>query len=54
MFTALLFDTIKRYIHYRTQLLCIEQLDERILRDIGFTRVALRTEAWRRAARTVA
>jgi uncharacterized protein YjiS (DUF1127 family) len=49
MFTAFLFDAIKRYVHYRTQLLCIEGLDERTLRDIGFTRVELCAEAWQRA-----
>jgi len=51
MFTAFLFDAIKRYIQYRTQLLCIEQLDDRTLQDIGFTRVELCAEVWQRAAR---
>jgi uncharacterized protein YjiS (DUF1127 family) len=51
MFTALLFDIVKRYLHYRTQLLCIEQLDERTLHDIGFSRDELCAEAWQRAGR---
>jgi uncharacterized protein YjiS (DUF1127 family) len=54
MFTAVLFDAIKRYVHYRTQLLCIEELDERTLRDIGFSRTELYAEAWQRAGRAVA
>jgi uncharacterized protein YjiS (DUF1127 family) len=50
MFTVLLFDSLKRYLHYRTQLLCIEQLDERTLHDIGFSRDELYAEAWQRAS----
>jgi uncharacterized protein YjiS (DUF1127 family) len=53
MFTVLLFDSIKRYLHYRTQLLCIEGLDERTLRDIGFSRDELYAEAWQRASGAV-
>ncbi|MGJ4969858.1 MULTISPECIES: DUF1127 domain-containing protein [unclassified Bradyrhizobium] len=45
MFITAIFDVIKRYVHYRTQLAYLDQLDERTLRDIG----QLHAEAWERA-----
>jgi len=50
MFITAVFDILKRYVHYRTQLACVDQLDERTLYDIGFTRDQLHAEAWERAA----
>ncbi|CCD92974.1 conserved hypothetical protein [Bradyrhizobium sp. ORS 375] len=50
MFITAVFDVLKRYVHYRTQLAYVDQLDERTLRDIGFTRDQLHAEAWERAA----
>jgi uncharacterized protein YjiS (DUF1127 family) len=49
MFITAIFDFIKRYVHYRSQLLDLERLDERTLRDIGFNRTDLYAEAWQRA-----
>ncbi|UFZ05890.1 DUF1127 domain-containing protein [Bradyrhizobium ontarionense] len=49
MFIAAIFDALKRYVHYRTQLAYLDQLDERTLYDIGFSRDQLHAEAWQRA-----
>ena len=49
MFIAAIFDVLKRYVHYRTQLTYLDQLDERTLLDIGFNRDQLHVEAWQRA-----
>ncbi|MGC2777708.1 MAG: DUF1127 domain-containing protein [Bradyrhizobium sp.] len=49
MFVTAIFDFLKRYVHYRTQLAYVDQLDERTLRDIGFSRDQLHAEAWQRA-----
>ncbi|WP_315738126.1 MULTISPECIES: DUF1127 domain-containing protein [unclassified Bradyrhizobium] len=50
MFITAIFDVLKRYVHYRTQLAYLDQLDERTLRDIGFNRDQLHAEAWERAS----
>ena len=50
MMIGILFDTVRRYLRYHENVLCISQLDERILRDIGLDRSALCAEAWARAA----
>ncbi|WP_315756639.1 MULTISPECIES: DUF1127 domain-containing protein [unclassified Bradyrhizobium] len=49
MFITAIFDVLKRYVRYRTQLAYLDQLDERTLRDIGFNRDQLHAEAWQRA-----
>ena len=49
MLIAFLFDTVGRYLRYRSQLASIAELDDHILRDIGFTRSELRVVAWNRA-----
>lgn len=49
MYIAMIVQALKRYIHYRTQLVCIDQLDDRTLRDIGFNRDELHAVAWHRA-----
>jgi uncharacterized protein YjiS (DUF1127 family) len=43
---------IRRYIRYRSQLTCINQIDERLLRDIGIGRGELITAAWTSSARS--
>ena len=50
MLIGILFDSVRRYLRYHENVLCISQLDERILRDIGLDRSALCAEAWARAA----
>jgi len=54
MFMAAIFGALKRYIHYRIQLLYFEELDERTLYDIGVSRSELRAEAWEHAEHMVA
>jgi uncharacterized protein YjiS (DUF1127 family) len=49
MFVAAIYHALKRYVHYRVQLVCIDQLDERILHDIGISRDELHSQAWHRA-----
>jgi len=51
MLIGILFDTVRRYLRYRENVVCITQLDEHILHDIGLTRDELSAEAWARAAR---
>jgi uncharacterized protein YjiS (DUF1127 family) len=46
MFIASLVGTITQYLRYRSQLASISELDDRILRDIGLDRGALRSAAW--------
>jgi uncharacterized protein YjiS (DUF1127 family) len=46
MLIAFLFDTLGRYLRYRTQLTSITELDDRTLRDIGIDRSELRATAW--------
>ena len=46
MFIATLIHTLARYIRYRLQLTRIEELDDRILRDIGLSRGELKAAAW--------
>ncbi|MGJ5180499.1 DUF1127 domain-containing protein [Bradyrhizobium oligotrophicum] len=50
MFVTAIFAALKRYVHYRTQLSYLDQLDERTLRDIGFSRDQMYAQAWERAA----
>jgi uncharacterized protein YjiS (DUF1127 family) len=50
MLIGILFDTVRRYLRYRENVVCITQLDEHILRDIGLSRDALCAAAWARAA----
>ncbi len=38
MLIAVLLDTIRRYLRYRSQLASINELDDRTLRDIGLIR----------------
>jgi uncharacterized protein YjiS (DUF1127 family) len=42
---------VRRYARYRSQISSIDGLDERTLRDIGFSRGELVTAAWRYTAR---
>lgn len=53
MLIAFLFDTIGRYLRYRSQLASINELDDRTLRDIGLTRSELRAVARNTAAHRV-
>jgi len=46
MLTAFLFDTIGRYLRYRSQLASVYELDDRTLRDIGINRGELKATAW--------
>jgi len=50
MVIATLIHTLARYIRYRLQLIEIEDLDDRTLRDIGLDRGELRAAAWEMAA----
>ncbi|MGJ4888743.1 DUF1127 domain-containing protein [Bradyrhizobium sp. HKCCYLR20261] len=50
MFITAIFDVVKRYMHYRAQLACLERLDDRTLRDIGVNRDQMYAQAWARAA----
>jgi uncharacterized protein YjiS (DUF1127 family) len=49
MFIAAICDFLERYARYRAQLACIAALDERTLRDIGYSRTEMSAQAWRRA-----
>jgi uncharacterized protein YjiS (DUF1127 family) len=46
MLIAFLFDTLGRYLRYRSHLASITELDDRTLRDIGIDRSELRATAW--------
>jgi uncharacterized protein YjiS (DUF1127 family) len=50
MLIAFLFDTIGRYLRYRSQLASIAELDDRTLSDIGLDRSELRAAAWNAAS----
>lgn len=43
------FDTIGRYVRYRFQLASIDDLDDRMLSDIGLSRRELKATAWQLA-----
>ncbi len=49
MLIVAIYGFLKRYAHYRTQLAGIAALDDRTLRDIGYSRTELSAQAWRRA-----
>ena len=51
MLIVFLFDTVGRYLRYRSQLASMVELDDRILSDIGLSRSELRTVAWNSATR---
>ena len=44
--TAFLFDTIGRYLRYRSQLASVYELDDRMLLDIGLNRGELKASSW--------
>jgi uncharacterized protein YjiS (DUF1127 family) len=46
MFITFLFDTIGRYLRYRSQLASIHELDDHTLQDIGINRGDLKATAW--------
>jgi|HubBroStandDraft_6_1064221.scaffolds.fasta_scaffold3065128_1 hypothetical protein len=46
MLTAFLFDTIGRYLRYRSQLASVYELDDRTLLDIGLDRGELKATSW--------
>jgi uncharacterized protein YjiS (DUF1127 family) len=50
MLIAFLFDTVGRYLRYRSQLASIVELDDRTLSDIGLNRSELRVVAWQTAS----
>jgi uncharacterized protein YjiS (DUF1127 family) len=50
MLIGILFDTVRRYLRYHQNVLCLANLDERLLSDIGLSRSELCAEAWDRAA----
>ena len=50
MLIAFLFDTVGRYLRYRSQLASIVELDDRTLSDIGLYRGELREVAWNAAS----
>ena len=51
MLIAFLYDTVGRYLRYRSQLASMAELDDRTLSDIGLNRSELRTAAWQTATR---
>jgi uncharacterized protein YjiS (DUF1127 family) len=50
MLIGILFDTVRRYLRYHGNAVCIANLDEHLLTDIGLSRDELCAEAWERAA----
>ena len=52
MLFATLFGTVQRYLRYRAQLVSIENLDDRMLYDIGLHRGELSAAAWAQVERT--
>ena len=54
MLLATLFGAVQRYLRYRAQLFSIENLDDRMLQDIGLYRGELATVAWRQVNRATA
>ncbi|HWX57317.1 DUF1127 domain-containing protein [Bradyrhizobium sp.] len=51
MLLGILFGAIRRYFRYHGLAICIGQLDDRMLTDIGCSRNELYAEAWVRASR---
>jgi uncharacterized protein YjiS (DUF1127 family) len=51
MLLATLFGAVQRYLRYRTQLLSIARLDDRLLYDIGLNRGELSAVAWAQVER---
>ena len=49
MLMGILFGALKRYVRYHELAICISQLDDRMLFDIGCSRGDLYAEAWQRA-----
>jgi uncharacterized protein YjiS (DUF1127 family) len=49
MLVGSLFEALRRYFRYQGLAICIGQLDERMLFDIGCSRGELYAEAWDRA-----
>jgi len=49
MLIAFLFDTVGRYLRYRSQLASIAELDDHMLNDIGLNRSDLKAVAWNTA-----
>jgi uncharacterized protein YjiS (DUF1127 family) len=54
MLLATLFRAVQRYLRYRTQLLGIARLDDRMLYDIGLNRGELSAAAWAQIERATA
>ena len=54
MLFATLFGAVQRYLRYRAQLLSIENLDDRMLYDIGLHRGELTAAAWAQVERMTA
>ena len=50
MLIAFIYDTVGRYLRYRSQLASMAELDDRTLSDIGLNRSELRTVAWHTAS----
>jgi uncharacterized protein YjiS (DUF1127 family) len=50
MVIAFLYDSVGRYLRYRSQLASMTDLDDRTLSDIGLDRSELRTVAWNAAS----
>jgi uncharacterized protein YjiS (DUF1127 family) len=52
-----LFETIRLYLRYLSELSALDAIDDRLLRDIGLNRYELRAHAWEttmRGARSIA
>lgn len=49
MLIVAMYGFLKRYARYRKLLARIAALDDRTLRDIGYSRTELSAHAWRRA-----
>ena len=54
MLIAALFGAIQRYLRYRSLLLNFENLDDRLLSDIGLNRGELSAAAWDRVEHATA
>ena len=54
MLIAALFGAIQRYLRYRSLLLSFENLDDRLLSDIGLSRGDLSAAAWDRVEHATA
>ena len=51
MLLGILFGTLRRYFRYQELAMCIGELDDRMLFDIGCSRNELYAEAWVRASK---